>query len=122
MSLPPEPRANPELVGHDDAARTLAEAARSGRLHHAWLIAGPPGVGKSTLAFRFARWMLAGLPAAVPDRTPLYVPEDHPAFRRVASGAHADLLTLAPSLGAKGKRKKEILRADEARAVARFMA
>ena len=61
-SLPPEPRANPDLVGHDEAARSMAAAARSRRLHHAWLITGPPGLGKATLAYRFARWMLAGLP------------------------------------------------------------
>lgn len=121
MTTPPEPRANPDLVGHDDTARTLEEAARSGRLHHAWLIAGPPGVGKATLAYRFARWLLAGLPGPVPGRPPLEVPESHPAFRRVAAGAHADLFTLAPSLGDKGG-KKEILRADAARDALRFMA
>ncbi len=121
VSPPPAPRANPDLVGHDDPARTLEEAARAGRLHHAWLIAGPPGVGKATLAYRFARWLLAGLPPAVPGRPPLEVAETDPTFRRVASGAHADLFTLAPSLGDKGG-KKEVLRADEARAALRFMA
>jgi DNA polymerase-3 subunit delta' len=121
VSPPPEPRANPDLVGHDDAARTLEEAARSGKLHHAWLIAGPTGVGKATLAYRFARFLLAGMPPAVPGRPPLEIAEGDPAFRRVASGAHADLFTLAPSLGDKGG-KKEVLRADEARGALRFMA
>ncbi|MDO9708635.1 DNA polymerase III subunit delta' [Paracraurococcus lichenis] len=119
MTLPPEPRANPDLVGHDDPARTLEEAARSGRLHHAWLIAGPTGVGKATLAYRFARWLLAGLPDAIPGRPPLELPESHPAFRRIAAGAHADLFTLAPNAGERGK--KEILRADDARGAVRFM-
>ena len=121
MSPPPEPRANPDLVGHDDAARTLEEAARSGRLHHAWLVAGPPGLGKATLAYRFARWLLAGQPPPVPGEPPLAVPGGAPAFRRVAAGAHADLFTLAPSLGDKGG-KKEVLRAEEARDALRFMA
>ncbi len=116
--MPPEPRANPELIGHDDAARTLAEAAESGRLHHAWLIAGPPGLGKATLAYRFARWLLAGRPAA-PGRTPLFLAESDPVFQRVAAGAHADLLSLAPNLGERGK--KEVLRAEDARAVRRFL-
>jgi DNA polymerase III subunit delta' len=48
------------------------------------------------------------------------VPDDHPVFRRVAAGAHADLFTLAPSTGDKGK--KEVLRAEDARASVRFMA
>ncbi len=117
---PPEPRANPILVGHDEAARGIAEAARSRRLHHAWLIAGPPGLGKATLAYRFARWMLAGRPDAAPGEAPLHVPESHPVFRRAAAGAHADLFTLAPSTGEKGK--KEVLRAEDARAAVRFMA
>ncbi|WP_149535613.1 DNA polymerase III subunit delta' [Siccirubricoccus phaeus] len=117
---PPEPRANPDLAGHDLPAALLEEAARAGRLHHAWLIAGPPGVGKATLAYRFARWLLAGLPEAVPGQAPLYVPETHPAFRRVAAGAHADLFAMAPNTGDKGK--KEVLRAEDARAALRFMA
>ena len=57
----------------------------------------------------------------MPGRPPLEVAETDPAFRRVASGAHADLFTLAPSLGDKGG-KKEVLRADEARGALRFMA
>jgi DNA polymerase-3 subunit delta' len=115
-----EPRATPDLIGHDDAARTLEEAALSGRLHHAWLIAGPTGVGKSTLAYRFARWLLAGMPPTPPGQTPLYLPETNAAFRRVASGAHADLFTLAPNVGKTGK--KEVLRVDDARDALRFMA
>jgi DNA polymerase-3 subunit delta' len=98
----------------------MAEAARSRRLHHAWLITGPTGLGKATLAYRFARWMLAGQPDAAAAATPLFVPDDHPVFRRVAAGAHADLFTLAPSTGDKGK--KEVLRAEDARASVRFMA
>ncbi|MDB5372528.1 MAG: replication protein DnaC [Belnapia sp.] len=125
-----DPRANPELVGHDDAARTLEEAARSGRIHHAWLIAGPTGVGKATLAYRFARWLLAGMPPGLPGTTlpgttmpgavPLALPEADPVFRRVAAGAHADLFTMAPNVGKTGK--KEVLRVEDARAAIRFMA
>jgi DNA polymerase III subunit delta' len=120
MAAPsPEPRGNPALVGHDEAARAMAEAARSRRLHHAWLITGPTGLGKATLAYRFARWMLAGQPPDGEGAPPLHVPEGDPVFRRVASGAHADLFTLAPSTGDKGK--KEVLRAEDARAAVRFM-
>ena len=55
----PHPRERRELFGHTAAAQTLAAAARSGRLHHAWILAGPKGVGKATLAWRFARALLA---------------------------------------------------------------
>jgi DNA polymerase-3 subunit delta' len=94
----------------------LAEAAAGGRLHHAWLISGPEGVGKATLALRFLRWLLAGRPAG---RAPLAVPETHPVFRRIAAGAHPDLRVLAPEAGEKGV--KRIIRVEDARAVARFL-
>lgn len=116
MSLPPEPRANPDLFGHQDAARTLAEAAGAGRLHHAWLLTGPRGVGKATLAYRFARWLLAGSPAA---DEPLFVSPGDPTFRRVAAGAHADLRALLPNAGEKGV--KMMIRVDEVRTVPRFL-
>ena len=116
----PDPRSNPDLIGHEEAARTLEMAARSGWLHHAWLIAGPPGVGKATLAYRFARWLLAGRPESVPGRPPLFLPPEHPTFRRVAAGAHADLFTLEPNTGERGK--KELLRVEDARAAVRFLA
>ena len=92
-----------------------------GRLHHAWLIAGPHGLGKATLAYRFARWLLAGAAGHAAGRgCRCMCAEGDPVFRRVAAGAHADLFTLAPSTGEKGK--KEVLRAEEARAAVRFMA
>ena len=58
----PDPRANPILLGHADAEATILDAIRAGRMHHAWLITGPEGVGKATLAYRFARRLLAGQP------------------------------------------------------------
>jgi DNA polymerase-3 subunit delta' len=111
-----DPRATPDLVGHDEAARTLQDAARSGRLHHAWLICGAPGIGKATLAWRFARWLLAGLPDTAP---PLWVDPASPVFRRVAADTHADCFTLEPNTGDKGV--KRVLRVDDARAAVRFL-
>ena len=60
MTLPP-PRANPILVGHDAAERQLLGLALAGRLPGALLLSGPAGIGKATLAFRLARFLLAGL-------------------------------------------------------------
>ena len=124
--LPP-PRANPELIGHSAAEQALATAARSGRLPHAWVIGGPAGIGKATLAFRFARYLLSGRVESagglfgddVPDSLSLD-PED-PVFRRVASGGHADLLTVErPPADEKGKRVSD-LPVGEIRKIAPFL-
>lgn len=111
-----EPRANPDLVGHEEQARALEQAARSGRLHHAWLIAGPPGIGKATLAWRFARWLLAGMPKTEP---PLFVDPASAVFRRVAADTHADCFTLEPGTGDRGT--KRVLRVEDAREAVRFL-
>ena len=115
VSQLPEPRANPGLVGHAGAEATLARAASGGRMHHAWLITGPPGVGKATLAYRFARRLLAG-PAA-----DLQLDERHPTFRRVAAGSHADLLTVERAWDDKRKKLRGEIVVDDVRRVAGFM-
>ena len=55
----PSPRKNPDLIGQGAAERVLADAWTSGRLPHAWLMTGPRGIGKATLAHRFARYVLS---------------------------------------------------------------
>ena len=121
MTFPPEPRANPALFGHDPAAAALREAALSGRMHHGWMLTGPLGVGKATLAWRYARWVLAGMPAREsPGEAPLFIPPADPLFARVAAGAHADLRSLSPSAGEKGK--KVIIRVEDVRELTRFLA
>ncbi|MGG5808459.1 DNA polymerase III subunit delta' [Falsiroseomonas sp. CW058] len=112
-------RANPDLHGHAAAAATLEAAARSGRLPHAWLLAGPPGIGKATLAYRFARWLLSDGAARPPGPAPLHLDPGEPTFRRIAAGAHADLRVLRPT--AEGGVKR-VIRVEEVRAALRFMA
>ena len=91
------PRATAELFGHAEAERDLLEAYRSGRIPHAWLIGGERGIGKATLAYRLARFVLAhpdpGAPAVQKAKS-LAVKPDHPVGRRIARQAHSDLLVL----------------------------
>jgi DNA polymerase-3 subunit delta' len=102
---PPAPAANPHLFGHVRAEAVLSRALANGRLPHAWLLKGPRGIGKATLAFRFARRLLAdpaGREAAAAD------PAD-PVFRMVAGAAHPDLRVLVRVPNPKtGKLHKEI--------------
>lgn len=115
----PEPRANPLLLGQEPAEALLLEALRSGRMHHAWLITGPEGVGKATLAFRFARRLLAGMPGDEVEN--LAIPAGDPVFRRVAAQSHADLLTVELAYDIKRKRMKTQIAVEDVRGIAKFM-
>ena len=89
----PHPRLAETLVGHKAAEATLLSAYRDGRLAHAWLIGGAEGVGKATLAWRFARFLLANPdPGAgrVRGARDLHVDPNHPAARQLAALAHPD--------------------------------
>jgi DNA polymerase-3 subunit delta' len=111
-ALWPHPRRTSELRGQAAAEGVLLRAHASGRLPHAWLLSGSRGVGKATLAFRFARFLLApdcqggGLFGGAPES--LEVPAEHPVFRRVAAGGHADLMTLERGEDDKGKPRSVI--------------
>lgn len=107
-----------DLRGHAAAEHTLLRAWQSGRLPHAWLITGPRGVGKATLAYRFASFVLAGggggeggglFADAPPD---LGLEPGHPVVRQVAAGSHPDLFVLRPGMPhaeRKGQAAGEIL-------------
>src|SRR5690606_1332291 len=95
------PRQTTALFGHAAAERTLLDAYRSGRIPHAWLIGGSPGIGKATLAFRMARFVLAHPDPTSPvvqTVTTLAIAPDHPAAGLIAAQSHPDLLVLERTL------------------------
>ena len=99
------PRETSILAGHREAEAALLNAYRSGRIPHAWLIGGPQGIGKATLAYRMARFVLAHRnPTAsdVQDAETLWVDPSDPVARHVAAGAHGGLLTLERTLNDRG--------------------
>lgn len=124
------PRDNPGLVGQDAAENAFLQAWESGRLAHAWLLTGPKGIGKATLAFRIARFVLAGggessgggLFGDAAPSTSLGMAPDHPVFRRISSGGHADfkLIERGWADDKQSKRKSEIT-VDDVRDVGAFM-
>ena len=135
MTEPPLPRENPDLLGHERAEARLLDAWSSGRLPHGWLITGPRGIGKATLAYRFARFLLANgspggaddgpsmfgdeLPPTVPQS--LAVDPEHPIFRRVASGGHTDLQVIERGMTDDGKRMQTVIPVDAVRAAGHAM-
>ena len=78
----------------------MLAAHQSGRLHHAWLLAGPRGIGKATLAWRFARFLLSGQAEAACSAAPdsLDVPADAPGRSLVDARSHPDLFHLRRTL------------------------
>ncbi len=124
----PTPRQNTALLGHAPAEQVFLNSWKSGRLQHAWLLAGPRGIGKATLAFRIARFVLAAgehaglFEGAQPPADDLALPVDHPVERQVASGGHPDLLTVERSVNPKtGKLRGEIV-VEDVRRLSSFLA
>ncbi len=113
----PAPRENPLLLGHAAAEAVIEDAIRAGRIHHAWLLTGPEGVGKATLAYRFARRLLTGPKAS----SGIANDPASAVFRRVAAGTHADLLTIEREWDDKRKRLRSEIVVDSARGVADFL-
>ncbi len=113
MSEVLEPRANPNLLGQEEAEGRLVSALTSGRLPHTWLLTGKSGIGKATLAFRVARFLLAR-----PEGQPgldgsLTIDPAEPAFRQVAAGTHPDLMVLERGVNERtGKPRSEIVVED----------
>ena len=115
---PPHPHETSVLFGHAEAEQTLLAAYRGGRIPHAWLIGGESGIGKATLAFRMARFVLAYPDPAMPavqKAKSLAVPADHPVTRHVAGQAHSDLLILERVINEKTGKLYTVIRVEDVR-------
>jgi len=112
----PHPRETFSFVGHDDEERALADALAGSRMHHAWLITGTKGIGKATLAYRFARRALG---ARHNGARPLDVDSEDQIARRINAQSHPDLFVLRRGYNDRGKARREIA-VDDARELGAF--
>ena len=119
----PAPRANPDLAGHESAERELRRLVEAGRLPHAILLSGPRGIGKATLAFRFARFLLASAacPTKVAGGGGLAICPESGTFHRVAAGGHADLLTVERAYDPRRRRVRSEIVVEDAREITSFL-
>ena len=121
----PHPRATDHLLGQATAEATFLAAYNRGRLHHGWLITGPRGVGKATMAWRLARFLLAtpendgGMFAPEPPGT-LDIAASHPVARRLQALSEPRLFLLHRPYDEKAARLKQDITVDEVRRMKSF--
>lgn len=118
------PRRNPDLTGHEVAEREIIESWHAGRFTHAWMLTGPKGVGKATLAYRLARFVLSGggegdLFGGPPSS--LGISDEHPVFKQVAALGHPDFLAVTRKHDKSGKKLAQTISVDVARQIPGFM-
>jgi len=121
----PHPRETAILFGQSAAERTFLDTYRAGRLHSGWLVTGPRGVGKATLCWKIARFLLSapadsGLFDAPPPPDTLDVDPDHPDARLALTGAHPRLYVVRRPYDDKTKKLKSDITVDAVRGVKRF--
>ncbi len=116
----PHPRHSKNLFGQNAAEMAFLDAYHGGRMHHAWLISGPKGVGKATLAWRIARFLLTQSDDTPPAATLAPADPNHPVLHRMAVLAEPRLLLCRRGYDEKKKRLKTVITIDEVRKLKGF--
>ena len=111
------PREVYKLLGHSEAESRFLKAYQSGRMHHAWLLTGPKGIGKATLAYRMARLLLGGQSLL---ETSLNIPKSDPIAQRVEALTHGNLFVLRRPYDTKLKRFRQDIPVDNVRKLSGF--
>ncbi|MFT6023935.1 MAG: DNA polymerase-3 subunit delta' [Ascidiaceihabitans sp.] len=127
VSGAPHPRETDQLIGQDAAQTAFLDAFNSERLHHAWMLTGPRGVGKATLAWKIAKFLLAtpdpggdDMFGAPPAPTSLAISPDHPVAHRIAAGADPGLVAVNRTPNEKTGRMRDQIVVDDIRKLSGF--
>ena len=108
------------IVGQERAVAQFTAAWESRKLHHAWLLAGPRGVGKASFAHAAARRILADAAGPPIDLPALETPDEHPIVKLVEAGSHPDMRWLERITNDKGNLNRNI-KVDQIRELAEFV-
>ncbi len=110
------PAHNPTLIGHDEALQQAGEAFTSGRMHHAWLITGIEGIGKTTLAYHIAHHVLSGGQNALGK-----IDMNHRVAKLITAEAHPDMLVVRRATDEKTGELRNVIVVDDALRIASFL-
>lgn len=121
----PHPRETSKLIGQSNAETAFLEAFNGDRLHHGWLLTGPKGVGKATLAWRIARFLLTtpkddGGMFAAPAPETLNIAVDHPVNARIQALSEPALFLLRRGWDERAKKLKTVITVEEVRKLRGF--
>jgi DNA polymerase-3 subunit delta' len=117
----PHPRETRELFGHESAERELAASFAADRMHHAWMLTGPGGIGKATLAYRCARFALSPSKLRVAAGDGLAIPPDSVTAGQVRALSHPGLAVIRRAYDQKNKRFPATIPVDEVRELRSFL-
>lgn len=123
----PHPRETTTLIGHHTAEQTFLDVFNSGKLHHGWMITGPLGLGKATLAWKIARFLLATPEAdggmfAAPAPQTLDISPDHPVSHRLLALSEPRLFLLRRAWDDTARKLKSMIGVDEVRRMKSYFA
>ncbi len=116
----PHPRETRQLFGQDAAQAAFLEASSTGRMHSGWLITGPRGIGKATLAWKIAGFLLADQDAGLFGEPTLDLDPEHPDARLLQAGAHPRLSVIRRPWDEKTKKLKTEITVEAVRALKSF--
>jgi len=112
----PEPAHNPILIGHGPSLSQITEAFAGGRLYHAWMISGIEGIGKATLAYHIANYVLSG------GRNQLgNLDLNQPAAKLIKAEAHPDMIVVRRMADEKSGELRNVIVVDDVLKLAPFM-
>ncbi len=122
----PHPNETERLYGHDSASAQVLEAVNRGRVHHAWMLTGPKGIGKATLAYHIAKFLLSQEPpgdvlaGTQPPSTSLEVHKNHLVASRIRAGSEPGLCVLRRPVDDKTGKLKTVITVDTVRELRKF--
>ena len=109
------------IVGQDRAIKQFSSAWQSRKLHHAWLLAGPKGVGKATFAHAAARRVLADAAGPASDLPSLGTDDDHKIVKLIEAGSHPDMRRLERLINEKTGNLARNISVDQVRELGDFL-